>query len=128
MNKFLQGVVTLVALAAAAPANAGDFYGKAPSAALGPIFSWTGLYLGGHVGGAFSSTEVLNGLVIGNNSNGRLLGGVQAGFDYQFAPNWVAGIEGQYSWLGRKDGVIFSAGFVYTNTRPAIGRPAAAGG
>jgi outer membrane immunogenic protein len=89
---------------------------------MGPLFSWTGFYLGGHVGGAFSSNEALNGLVTGNNSNGRLLGGVQGGFDYQFAPNWVAGIEGQYSWLGSNDnGIIFPGGFVYTNTRPAIG-------
>ncbi|MEA3066569.1 MAG: outer rane immunogenic protein [Sphingomonadales bacterium] len=122
MNKFLQGVVVLVAVVAAAPARAGDFYGKAPAAAMGPLFSWTGFYLGGHVGGAFSSNEALNGLVTGNNSNGRLLGGVQGGFDYQFAPNWVAGIEGQYSWLGSNDnGIIFPGGFVYTNTRPAIG-------
>ena len=127
MNKFLYGMITLVALAATAPANAGDLgapsygYGKAPPAGLGPIFSWTGFYLGGHVGGGFSSNEVLNGLVTGNNSNARLLGGVQAGFDYQFAPNWVAGIEGQYSWLGSKDGIIFPGGFVYTNARPAIG-------
>jgi outer membrane immunogenic protein len=122
MNRFLQGVVTLVALVAAAPASAGDFYGKAPAAGLGPVFSWTGFYLGGHVGGAFSSNEALGGLVTGNNSNGRLLGGVQGGFDYQFAPNWVAGIEGQYSWLGSNDnGIIFPGGFVYTNTRPAIG-------
>jgi outer membrane immunogenic protein len=122
MNKFLQGVVVLVAVVAAAPARAGDFYGKAPAAAMGPLFSWTGFYLGGHLGGAFSSNEALNGLVTGNNSNGRLLGGVQGGFDYQFAPNWVAGIEGQYSWLGSNDnGIIFPGGFVYTNTRPAIG-------
>ena len=31
-----------------------------------------------------------------------LLGGVQAGADWQFAPNWVLGIEGQYSWLGKQ--------------------------
>jgi outer membrane immunogenic protein len=34
----------------------------------------------------------------------------------------VAGIEGQYSWLGSNDnGIIFPGGFVYANTRPAIG-------
>ncbi|MDU3045902.1 outer membrane protein, partial [Bradyrhizobium sp.] len=41
----------------------------------------------------------------GNNSlegnNGRFLGGVQGGFDYQLAPNWVLGIEAQYSWMDR---------------------------
>ena len=27
------------------------------------------------------------------------MGGVQGGFDYQFATNWVIGAEAQYSWL-----------------------------
>ena len=126
MKKFLLAIVALVALAAAAPASAGDLagrsYGKAPSAALGPIFSWTGFYLGGHVGGAFGSTEIFNGLATGNNNNGRLLGGLQAGADYQFAPNWVVGVEGQYSWLGsNNNGILFPGGFIYTNTRPGIG-------
>jgi outer membrane immunogenic protein len=126
MKIFLLGTVALITLAAAAPASAGDLaarsYGKAPAAALGPIFSWTGFYLGGHVGGAFSSTNIFNGLATGNNQNGRLLGGLQAGADYQFAPNWVAGIEGQYSWLGSNDsGILFPGGFIYTNTRPGLG-------
>lgn len=127
MKKFLLGTVAaLVALAVATPASAGDLntrsYGKVPSAALGPIFSWTGFYLGGHVGGAFGSTEIFNGLATGNNNNGRLLGGLQAGADYQFAPNWVVGVEGQYSWLSSNTGgILFPGGFIYTNTRPALG-------
>ena len=42
---------------------------------------------------------------------------VQAGFDYQFAPNWVLGAEAQYSWLGggnNNNGVIFPLGTVVT--------------
>ena len=37
---------------------------------------------------------------------------MQAGFDYQFAPNWVLGAEAQYSWLsgGNNNSVIFPAG------------------
>ena len=27
------------------------------------------------------------------------MGGVQAGYDTQFAPNWVAGLEANYSFL-----------------------------
>ena len=31
------------------------------------------------------------------------MGGFQAGADWQFAPNWVVGAEGQYSWLGKNN-------------------------
>src|ERR1700734_425841 len=103
MKKFLLGTVALVALGATVPALAADLgagpaYTKAPVYAA-PIYNWTGFYIGGHLGGAVSANNNFNGLATGNNANGRFLGGVQVGADYQFAPNWVAGIEGQSSWL-----------------------------
>jgi outer membrane immunogenic protein len=124
MKKFLLGTVALVALGATVPALAADLgartYTKAPAYAA-PIYNWTGFYIGGHVGGAFSSDNIFNGLVTGNNNNGRFLVGLQAGADYQFAPNWVAGIEGQYSWLGHNNSVIFPGGLVYANNQRALG-------
>ena len=124
MKKFLLGTVALVALGATAPALAADLgarpaYSKAPIYAA-PLYNWTGFYIGGHIGGAFSSDNNFNGLVTGNNSSGRFLGGLQAGADYQFAPNWVVGIEGQYSWLGNNNSVVFPA-YVYTNNQRALG-------
>src|SRR4030088_3716605 len=102
MKKFLLGTVALVALGATVPALAADLaarpYTKAPAYAA-PIYNWTGFYIGGHVGGAVSSNEFLNGVVTGNRHEGRLLGGVQAGADYQFAGNWLVGAEGEYRWL-----------------------------
>ena len=98
MKKFLLSAVAFTALAA--PALAADMpartYTKAP--VFTPpqaIYNWTGFYIGGHLGGAFSDGNSLEG------NNGRFLGGVQAGFDYQFAPSWVLGIEAQYSWMDR---------------------------
>ena len=46
------------------------------------------------------------------------MGGVQGGFDYQFAPNWVLGAEAQYSWLGggNNNGVLFPAGTLVTGS------------
>jgi outer membrane immunogenic protein len=126
MKKFLLGTVALVALGATVPALAADLgarpaYTKAPVYAA-PIYNWTGFYIGGHVGGAFNGDSNFNGLGTGNNNNGRFLGGVQAGADYQFAPNWVVGIEGQYSWLAKNnDGVVFPGGFVYTANQRALG-------
>jgi len=58
-----------------------------------PVFSWTGCYLGAHVGGGTTSL----------NSEGALgkgaLGGGQAGCNYQDG-NWVFGLEGEGSWSG----------------------------
>src|SRR5205814_10000810 len=100
MKKFLLATVALIALGA--PALAADLaarpYTKAPPM-VAPIYNWTGFYIGGHVGGAFGNNNSFNGLVAGNNNDARFLAGVQVGADYQFAPNWVLGVEGQYSCL-----------------------------
>jgi outer membrane immunogenic protein len=79
---------------------------KAPPA---PAFSWTSCYFGMHGGGAFASKDI-NGIgdplqavgatpdvnAVHLSPNGAVIGG-QLGCDYQFAPNWVAGIEGAFS-------------------------------
>ncbi|MBR1220124.1 porin family protein [Bradyrhizobium sp. U87765 SZCCT0131] len=97
MKKILLGTVALIALGSSAfaadlPART---YTKAPAYVPAPIYNWTGFYIGGHVGGAFGGNSSFG------NNDGRFLGGVQVGADYQFAPNWVLGIEGQYSWSAR---------------------------
>jgi outer membrane immunogenic protein len=129
MKKFLLGTVALVALGATVPALAADLgarpaYTKAPAYVAQPIYNWTGFYIGGHVGGAFDGNNSFTG-TLGNGSNGRFLGGLQAGADYQFAPNWLVGIEGQYSWLGNNsNGVAFTgagAGYVYANNQRSLG-------
>ena len=124
MKKFLLATVALAALGAAAPALGADlgarpYYNKAPAYAA-PIYNWTGFYIGGHIGGAFSGSNNFNGLVLSDYS-ARLLGGVQAGADWQFAPNWVVGAEGQYSWLGKNNlNAIFPSGIVFNNDQRAI--------
>lgn len=125
MKKFLLGTVALVALGATVPALAADLgarpsYTKAPAYAA-PIYNWTGFYIGGHIGGAFSSDNNFSGLATGNNSNGRFLGGLQGGADYQFAQNWVLGIEGQYSWLSGNVGAVFPGNYAYTNNQRGLG-------
>ena len=119
MKKILLGAVALAAFAG--PAFAADMpartYTKAPAyTAPAVIYNWTGFYIGGHVGGAFAGDNTLQ------SSDARFLGGVQGGFDYQFAPNWVIGVEAQYSWLtgGTNNGVLFPAGTLVTSQhRPA---------
>jgi outer membrane immunogenic protein len=118
--KFLSVPITVLALTATASALAADLGVRPYAAGPAAIYNWTGFYLGGHVGGGISSSEVLNGIVTTNNDGVRLLGGVQAGADYQFG-SFVVGAEGQYSWLGgANNGIIFPGGFVYTNERRAL--------
>lgn len=107
---FLLGVAGL-AITVAHPAFAADldvYPVKAPFAAR---FTWTGCYLGAHLGGAWTNKDatdpvalVQNGLgavTVGTTtatvtSTGAVFGG-QIGCDYQFAPSWVAGLEGAVS-------------------------------
>jgi outer membrane immunogenic protein len=124
MKKFLLGTVALVALGATAPALAADLaarpvYSKAPAYAA-PIYNWTGFYIGGHIGGEFGGNNGFPGTLNSNNS-GSFLGGLQGGADYQFAPNWVIGIEGQYSWLSNNNSATFANGLVYNNNQRGLG-------
>jgi outer membrane immunogenic protein len=115
MKKLLLGAAALIAFAA--PAAAADIpartYSKAPAyTAPAVVYNWTGFYIGGHLGGAFAGDNSLQ------SSDARFLGGVQAGFDYQFAQNWVIGAEAQYSWLngGNSNGVLFPGGTLVTGS------------
>lgn len=123
MKKILFATAALATLGIAAPALGADLasapYYKAP-AYPAPIYNWTGFYIGGHIGGVFSSDNNFSGLTTGNNSNGRFLGGVQGGADWQFAPNWVLGAQGEYSWLSGNIGAVFP-GFIYTNNQRGLG-------
>jgi outer membrane immunogenic protein len=124
MKKFLLGTAVLAALGATAPALAADLgagpYNKAPAYAA-PLYNWTGFYVGAHIGGEFNGNSGFNSLVL-SSYDARFLGGVQAGADYQLAPSWVVGFEGQYSWLGSNTATaIFPAGLVYNNNQRALG-------
>jgi outer membrane immunogenic protein len=120
MKKLLLG--TAAAILFAAPALAADLpartYTKAPAyTAPEVVYNWTGFYIGGHIGGAFAGNNSLQ------SSDARFLGGVQGGFDYQFAPNWVIGAEAQYSWLGggNNSGVLFPAGTLVSGSTDQLG-------
>src|SRR3569623_57032 len=125
MKKILFATVALLAVGAAAPAVGADLGArpyKAPAPAYAaPIYNWTGFYLGAHLGGAFSSDNNFSGLSTGNNGNGRFLGGVQVGADWQFNPNFVVGVEGQYSWLSGSVGAVYPLGYAYTNDQRGLG-------
>jgi outer membrane immunogenic protein len=120
MKKFLPAAAAFLVLAA--PAFAADIpartYTKAPVyTAPQAVYNWTGFYVGGHLGGAFPGDNNLQ------SSDARFLGGVQGGFDYQFANNWVLGAEAQYSWLPGNSGggLVFPGGTVVTSNTDQLG-------
>src|SRR5712692_797939 len=98
MKKFLLTSVALSALVAG-PAMAADLAVRAPIYKAPPpvpvYFTWTGCYVGGHVGGLWARkdwehrTPGFFGLSGGSHDADSWLGGVQAGCDYQFAGGWV---------------------------------------
>ncbi|CAN5286992.1 porin family protein [soil metagenome] len=80
-------------------------YTKAPVYAA-PIYNWTGIYVGAHIGAAFGGDNNYTTNIVGLTGGSRdaaFLGGGQLGADYQFAPNWLVGIEGQISGLSSND-------------------------
>ncbi|QDM30538.1 porin family protein [Tardiphaga sp. vice352] len=110
MKNFLLGTVALIALGAAVPAIAADMaprsYTKAPAYVAAPIYNWTGFYVGGNIGGAFGGGNGFTGAVNNSSSNGKFMGGVQGGYNYQFAPNWVIGVEAQYDWTSNSGATV----------------------
>jgi opacity protein-like surface antigen len=111
MRKFLLANLALLATALAAPALAADMPVKA--APFAERFSWTGCYVGGHIGGAFAQKDITDPVQLVQDSflgagstvgvttvnpspTGVVIGG-QIGCDYEFPSSFVIGIEGSAS-------------------------------
>ncbi len=85
----------------ATAAMAADMAVKAPPVASALLYDWNGCYVGGNVGGIQSKTpvEFLPAGPSFDNNKTSVAGGVQAGCNYMTAGRWVAGIEGDWSWM-----------------------------
>ena len=110
MRIRLAGLTFAAAVLTATSSFAADLpartYTKAPAPVYAPVYNWTGFYLGGHIGAAFSGDDgfaTTLGTLVGTKQDAAFMGGGQLGADYQFAPNWVLGIEGQISALTNND-------------------------
>jgi len=92
------------AVASLGTAAAADLPLKAPP----PVpYVWTGCYIGANLGGGFGQktfTDAAGGAIIDDSLAGRsvdvttvgVIGGGQVGCDYQFSPNWVIGVQGNF--------------------------------
>jgi len=127
----------LCLIAAATSAHAADLaprvYTKAPEPVA--VESWTGFYLGGELGARWSDTtwtstaledpvapfengRLPNGNPAGFNSSTLRAGGY-AGYNWQFAPTWVVGLEGDIAWGRSSKTLAGIPGTWWANTTPA---------
>ena len=116
----------LVGLAAATLvanyASAADLPRKAPPpVVVAPVSTWTGCYIGGNVGWARVSTEVtFNGFAEFDRSADGFAAGGQVGCDYQFASNWVIGVQFMADWTdieASRTSVLFPANTLHAKLR-----------
>lgn len=124
MNKFALSVSIVAAVAASTGAQAADLaarpYTKAPVAVIEE--SWAGIYLGGQVGYAWSSTSynLLNAGILDPytpNMN-SVAGGGHLGVQGQWG-QWVLGVVGDYNWTSLKETDASGGGLI---TPPVAGR------
>ncbi|TPQ41224.1 porin family protein [Bradyrhizobium guangdongense] len=125
-SKLIAAFACTTALVASGAASAADLgarpYTKAPIYAE-PLFNWTGFYVGGHVGGAWTNQQWINSAnttAFGDLAPGQgfrqrgagVLGGAQIGYNWQ-ASQFVFGLEGTISGLsnsGTVNNTVFGVG------------------
>jgi outer membrane immunogenic protein len=114
MKKLLLGTMALIGLLSAGVAQAADMPVKAAPVAAPPPFSWSGFYIGAHVGAGWGTVEssitsveidrvkmIMDGtdtfsIPFTSHTINGFLGGGQIGWNWQ--SGWfVFGIEGQFS-------------------------------
>src|ERR1700721_2439960 len=98
MKKFLLTTVAFVAVGATVPALAADLparttYTKAP-AYVAPLYNWTGFYIGGNIGGAFTNNQ-------------RALGGVTGRIGYTWGPALLY-VKGGYAYSDNNESVTLA--------------------
>jgi outer membrane immunogenic protein len=84
-------------------------------------FTWTGFYIGGQLGMSIFNVELTlnNGTSYEKNNPSKLglIGGVQAGYLYQFSNNIVFGAEFSYAWTQTNASKTVSLGITELRTR-----------
>jgi outer membrane immunogenic protein len=106
MNKFFQGSLACLLLAGAA--SAADLPVKAMPVKAPPVimYEWSGFYLGGYyadgIGEQKGATPTFTPGSHSGETNVNERGtafGLTAGYNWQFDPHWLVGLEGDFGWL-----------------------------
>jgi outer membrane immunogenic protein len=108
MNRYQRLGMALIVLGSGIDgAMAADMPVKAPPMMPEPVSTWTGFYVGGNAGygwDTIKSSEVSGtgafpvGTVFSTENGSGWLAGAQVGYNMQVAPNFVVGVEAEYSW------------------------------
>jgi outer membrane immunogenic protein len=117
-------VAVFVLAISAASASAADMaprYAKAPP--MVPVSTWTGCYVGGNVGAGWSPFSIRDGdpsavgpaFDAGSHTASGVVGGGQIGCDYQFASNWVLGVQGMIDGSGVRGSHLASLAYAGDN-------------
>jgi outer membrane immunogenic protein len=104
---FTAAFIGLGSASAFAADVASRSYAQAPGAA--PTGSWTGFYVGANVGGLWTRdngtwdplpSPALFGIntITDTMKGSSAAGGLHAGYNWQFAPTLLAGLEGDWTW------------------------------
>jgi outer membrane immunogenic protein len=112
MNKLLRATaLTSLLLGTSFAANAADLPPAMPRAPVAympvavPVFSWTGFYIGGNLGGGWSRGNVVDsafGVNFNNGNSTSFLGGGQVGGNYQIGA-FVIGAEADFDWFANNN-------------------------
>ncbi len=87
-------------------ATAADLPVKVPRAAPVPLYNWTGCYIGGNAGGAWSHVDTTRLFIdpaipafldYGRENDSGFIGGGQVGCDFQ-TTNWVFGLQAEFDF------------------------------
>ena len=121
--KIMISAVAISAIAGVAAASAADLPARTSTKApvmVDPVYRWTGVYIGGNAGGAWGRSDVattttfvplpagyfgaanipaVNAAGTGTIKPNSFTGGGQIGYNWQFAPTWVAGVEADLSYF-----------------------------
>jgi outer membrane immunogenic protein len=93
--------LTLLAIAHAADLGAPPPLQPAQPVYVAPVFTWTGFYVGGNLGVAWTKgdvTDSVGDIRFNYGQNAVFTGGGQVGANYQI--NWlVVGVEADFDWL-----------------------------
>jgi len=119
MRSAISSVLTAAAVAlSVSAASAADLPVKAPPLLPAPVWNWTGFYVGVHggLGGNEFEYPFNVGPILGVTASGSasakssgFFGGAQIGYNWQFAPAWVAGLEADFAGSNIEDTLSLSA-------------------
>ena len=126
-TRFGWALASAMLMGSIGSAYAADMAVKARPLPPAPVWTWTGFYIGGNVGGAWNDTRdtisptgcfvnpaILCGGPLTNNPlrtdvfnmrGSGFIGGGQAGYNWQ-SGRFVGGIEGDIQWVGINDSVF----------------------